>query len=481
MEKISVIKNYLYNSGYQILVLITPLITMPYIARVLGADGIGVFSYTSSIIAYFLLLADFGCSGYGAREIAYIRDNIDLRSKIFYEVIILKFIFSLISFVFYAITVWVLFDSRLIYWIQGLNILSSLLDITWFFQGIENFKKIFIRNVSVKILNILGIFLLVKTKNDLFLYVLLLAGSNVLSSLVVWRYMPAYLKKVPINTLHPFERIKIVIQFFLPAIIGSVYLVLDKTMLGTMVNSPAENGYYEQAEKMTKMPIALITSFSTVMMPKIAYNYYRKKYEEIEKNMILIARYNWFLSIPICLGLFSVADNFVPWFLGPGYDEVVTLIKILSFITIVISMSVILSNNYMIATNQQNKQVLVLLIGAIINLVLNMYLIPSFLSVGTAIATLITEIIINGMLLYILRKQLPIIKIFSTAKQYIFSGVLMAIAICFMSKFLLPSLLNTFYLIVVGMLVYVCVLRIMHDDIIDRMFLKAINKLKNMF
>mgnify|MGYP000831093560 FL=1 len=145
----SISRNYLYNVSYQLLTLLTPFITTPYLSRVLGPDGIGIYSYTTSIVSYFILFSTLGLANYGQREIAYHRDDPYLQSRTFFEIVLLRFILVGINLVAYYSIIRFSVGDRLIYWIQALNIVAVLFDISWFFQGLEEFGKIVFRNLSL--------------------------------------------------------------------------------------------------------------------------------------------------------------------------------------------------------------------------------------------------------------------------------------------------------------------------------------------
>lgn len=168
----NVVKNYLYNLSYQILVLIVPLITTPYISRVLGAKGVGTFSYTNSVVQYFILFGCVGLNLYGQREIAYVQHNKEKRDKVFWELVILRIITVSTSLAIFYFTLASHGKYAIVFFIMCIDILSSMADISWFFQGIEDFKKIVVRNFIIKIIGVALIFLFVKSSDDLLLYIM---------------------------------------------------------------------------------------------------------------------------------------------------------------------------------------------------------------------------------------------------------------------------------------------------------------------
>ena len=245
MAKKSIKKNYIYNTCYQILMLLTPLITTPYISRVLGADGIGQVSYAESIVSYFVLFATLGISTYGQREISYVQDSKKDRSIVFWNTKFLQVVISSIVLGVYF-SYLIVTKSGILYYILAVNILAVIFDVAWFFQGLEEFGKTVLRNVIFKFINIAYVFLVIKTKEDVLWYAFGLTFFALLSNISLWGYLPKYIQKISIKELSPFKSLPVVLSLFIPTIAIQVYTVLDKTMIGMITNSSFENGYYEQ-------------------------------------------------------------------------------------------------------------------------------------------------------------------------------------------------------------------------------------------
>lgn len=473
----SVSKNYIYNVSYQLLLLITPFITTPYLSRVLEPSGIGTYSYTYSIVSYFILLASLGVADYAQREIAYQQDNPHLQSRTFYEVNIIRTLLVGLSLCLYYLIISNFPGSHLIYWYQALNIVAVLFDISWFFQGLEEFGKIVLRNFIIKFTSIIFIFVLIHQPEDLNKYICLIGMMNILSGFSIWLYLPKYLVSVPRREIEPFRNFSIIIQMFLPQIAIQIYTVLDKTMIGVMTGSPLENGYYEQAEKVVKMSLTIVTSLGTVMLPRIAYAYAHKDYETIRTSMMHSYRFVWFLTVPMFCGFIAVSNNFVPWFFGPGYDKVVPLMQILSGLVIAIGLSNVTGIQYMLPTNQQNKLTLTVVCGAVVNFALNLFLIPMMQSIGAAIASLIAEITVTAVQFYIVRNVFSIAQIGQLSIKYLFSGLIMFAVTYPLSIYLKPGITHTFITIAAGCLIYAGILLLTKDSMLYMFISKVKGKI----
>ncbi len=461
--KKSIKKNYIYNLLYQILLLITPFITTPYLSRVLEADGIGTVSYAESIVSYFTLFAAMGIATYGQREISYVQNSKYKRSVVFWNAKIFEFITAFVAFCIYFI--FSLFQqNKIIYLLLSFNVLAVFADITWFFQGLEEFGKIVARNMFFKLLNITYIFIFIREKDDIFLYVFGLAFFLFLSNISLWGYLPKYICKIKKNEIKPFKDINIILSLFIPTIAVQIYTVLDKTMIGAITKSSFENGYYEQAIKLSKMVLTVVTALGTVMIPRIGYYYNQKQTNEIQHLMYRGYRFVWFLGIPLCCVLIMVSGNFVPWFFGPGYDKVSLLIKILSLLILAIGINNVTGMQYLIPTKRQNTFTLTVIIGAVTNFCLNMILIYFFKSVGAAVASVTAETLIAVIQIIIVRKELKPLRILAEGIHYYISGFIMMLVLGILVGKLKPSVLSTGIIVFIGMFVYTSALLIIKDE-----------------
>ena len=462
----SVKKNYIYNLIYQILVLLIPLVSMPYLSRVLEADGIGTVSYAESIVSYFVLVASLGTATYGQRQISYVRDSVEERSRVFWETQLLRTIMTVIVSGLYLIFAFFIADSSAtwIYVLFGIQLLSVSAEIVWFFQGLEEFGKVVLRNIFVKIISLILFFLIVKTKDDLLYYVLIYVGVNFVCGVSLWGYLPKYVKKIPLKSLRPFRNIKVVLSLFLPTVAVQIYTVLDKTMIGLITGSSFENGYYEQASKIAKVALTVITALGIVMISRVGYYYEKGETETVRSYLYRSYRFAWLLAIPMCLGLIMIAPNFVPWFFGAGYDGVIPLLQIQSVLIISIGINMVTGNQYLIPTKRENIYTLTVLVGAGTNFILNLFLIYHFQALGAGIASVVAETVIATLQIIIVRKELSPWKIVKSSAKYWLAGLVMLVPLYFENKYFAPSMLNTLIMIASGALVYAMVLFILRDD-----------------
>lgn len=460
----SIKQNYIYNLLYEVVLIITPFITTPYVSRVLGADGVGVYSFTYSIVTYFILIAGLGTTKYGQREVSYHQGDIEARSIAFWNTEIIRISTTSLMLICYLAFAFFQKDNKLIYFILALNLVNVPLDISWAFQGMEEFGRIVGRNIIFRLLTVISIFIFVHDAGDVAVYSLCLSGLTALASASLWPFLRGRIRKPNWKKLTISSAFKTTLTFFVPTIAIQVYTYLDKTMIGVITGSSFQNGYYEQAHKIVAMALTVITAIGTVMIPRMGHLYANGKYEEIRSYLGKSFRFVWMLSIPMCLGIITVSDNFVPWFFGDGYDAVVPVLKIFSFLVIAIGLNNIMGLQYLIPTGNQNTYTFCVIAGAIVNLLCNLLLIPRFGAIGATVASVFAEICIAGIEFYIIRKEISFCWVLKSAIKYMIAGVVMFVITLLISKRLSSSIINTMIIAVSGAIIYSGMLLVLHDE-----------------
>lgn len=460
MEK-SVKKNYIYNLLYQLLIIMLPIITTPYIARKLGAEGNGIYGYTVSIVTYFILFGSLGISMYGQREIAYNQNNKEKRSKIFWELVIIRFFTMLVSTIIFYFLFCLKGNYSIYYKILLLEIFANILDISWFYQGMEDFKKTVIRNFIIKIISVICIFTFINEPSDLTKYMYIYVLSTLFGSLTLWIGIWKYIERP--KKIKFIYHIPLTIALFIPQIAIQVYTVLDKTMLGSILHDMNEVGYYEQAQKIVKILLTIVTAVGTVMMPRIANCYAEGNKEQIKAYMKKTFNFVFILAFPLMFGIIAVANNFVPLFFGQGYDKVPMIMSILSLIIIFISLSSVTGTQFLLSTKRQKEFTISVVVGAIINFILNFILIKCYKSYGAAIATVVAELTVTAVQCYFVRKDFDLKEIFKSSINYIISSIIMMMVCIFIDKVMIGRMTVILTQVIVGVITYFGVLFVLRD------------------
>lgn len=473
--KRSLMKNYFYNLMYDIFALIVPLITTPYISRVLGATAIGEYGFTSGVVSYFGIIAALGTVNYAKREIAYRQNDEMGRSKIFYEIFIFRIITTLAVSILYLIFIFTTDQSlRNIYMVQWLSIISWFFDISWLYQGMEDFKITAIRNSLVKLVGTVLIFIFVKKQNDLWIYILILCGSNLIGNLSTWLYIKRYIKKIPFKEINIFKHTRGIIALFVPIIAIQIYTILDQTMLGVIANN-TEVGYYTQAQKIIKLALVVISAFGSVLMPRIAILINTKMKNEVNNLIRQSMDYLFMLALPMMIGCICIADHFVPVFFGNGYEPVVPLLQYLSVLFVILGAGQF-AGNILISMKKHRQYTFAVCIGAVINFLLNLILIGKLYSLGAVISSIFAEICVTLIEVWNVHKSYSLYYGLKAFLRYLWPALLMCIAILFTKSYLSADLISLIIEMTVGVCVYGGILLIRKDELLYEVLQKVLKK-----
>ena len=472
----SIKKNYIYNVLYEVMTVITPLITVSYLARVLGADNIGVFSFTQANVSYFELFAIMGITIYGRREISFYQDDILERSKVFWNIKITSMAISGTVLVVYI--VFAAYMNSVLYWIFTMSIMAAVVDVTWFFQGMEEFGRIVLRNVILKVLTIICIFCFVKTRDDFLLYAFIHVGLALLSEVVLVPQLRKFICRVPLKDLKPFRNLKPIIILFVPTIAVHIYYRIDKSMIGWITKDSFQNGFYEQATSVVRTISPVVTAMGTVLLPRISFCHKKKDIKGVRNYVYKNVRFLWFLAIPAAFGIAAAAGNVVPWFFGPGYEPVIPLLRILSLMLVVHGCTVLIGYDYLVPTEQEKAFTVTVVAGAVVNVIMNYFLIARWKAVGAAVASVLSEFLTLVIQVYLVRKSLSVRKMISLGLNYVIAGLVMYAAVRFEASFLEPSIVNTLIIVLSGMLLYALMLLILRDSLFLESLHNAVSKFR---
>ena len=409
-NKKSVKKNYIYNMLYQLLIIIIPIITTPYLARKLGAEGNGIYGYTISIVTYFILFGSLGINLYGQREIAYNQNDKQRKSEILFELLTIKTITMIIAGIVYYFFFCRTGGYSIYYKILLLEMIANIIDISWFYQGIEEFKKTVIRNIIVKTITVICIFVLIKQPSDINKYLYIYVLSTLFGGLTLWIGIRKYITKP--KKIKLLYHMKTIILLFIPQIAIQIYTVLDKTMIGAILKDMNEVGYYEQSQKIIKVILTVITAVGTVMLPRLANCFAENNQRQISNYMKKTFNFVFLLAFPFIFGIIAVSSNFSPLFFGEGYDKVPAIMSVLSIIIIMISLSNVTGTQFLLSTKREKEFTISVIVGAIINFIFNYILINYMKSIGAAIATVVAEMSVTLVQLYFVRKDFNLKEIF---------------------------------------------------------------------
>lgn len=452
-----VLKNYAYNLSYQLLVIILPIITTPYVTRVFSSDDLGTYGYFNSIVTYFILLATLGVANYGTKVISGHRKEIQ---KNFWGIYSLQLGATVLSMSLYALLCLTLpFMQNPVAYILGLSLASKGLDISWLFQGLEDFRKITVRNITVKLVGVISIFLFVKSANDLYLYVFLLTIFELLGQLSMWLPAREFIGRPHFDLEYAGYHLKPIILLFLPQIAISLYVTLDRTMLGALA-STNDVGIYDQALKLVNILLTLVTSLGSVMLPRVANLLATGDHRAVNKmHEMSFLIYN-LVIFPIMAGILIVNDDFVQFFLGQDFQNARYAIAIMIFRMFFIGWTNIMGIQILIPHNKNKEFMVSTTVPAILSVGLNLLFLPKFGYIGAAIVSVLTEALVWGIQLFYTRIYLKEVTILKPMFKIIVASCLMYTILLYLKTSLSFSpILNVVVYAVLGVIIYlVCIL-----------------------
>ena len=461
-------KNFAYQTAYQLLIILLPFLTSPYLSRVIGPEGLGEYSYTYSIAYYFSLFVMLGINNHGTREIAKVRDDVKKRSEKFWNLYLIQFFMGFAIIGLYIYTQIICKRDNLLSIIQLIYVISSMFDINWFFFGLEKFRVTVTRNFIVKILTVVSIFIFVQDKNDVGIYTAIMAIGFLISQLMIWPFALKELVAVKIDKKYLKSNIKPMIVLFIPVIAASIFKYMDKIMLGYLC-SKRELGFYDNSEKIMAIPTGLITAIGTVMLPRIT------NMMKNEKNTELVMTYfknslvgSMMVASALAFGLAAIAPTFAPWFWGNDFSECGILITVISASILFLSWANVFRTQYLIPKNMDGVFVRATIYGAFINFIINYILIKPMGAMGTVIGTVVAEFTVAFYQAIKCRRKLQIGIYIKEIIPYVIIGFIMFCIVYMLSFIDINTTMLLLIEISVGMIIYI---------ILSLIYLKIVKKI----
>lgn len=447
--------NFSYNFLYQILAIVLPLVTAPYVSRVLGSNNVGVYSYTQACANYFFLFAMLGVNNYGNRTIAAVRDDKEKLNCTFWEIYSFQFVWGIIiNIAYFVYCACIVKEDILIAWLQFFYVSSGWLNINWLMFGLEQFKLTTIRNIIVRLGMAAAVFLFVKNTADLSIYTAIIAGGNFLSALAIW---PFVLKHIPFRKLTfpgVVQHIKPNLILFWPVIAVSLYNVMDKLMLGFM-SSKEEVGFYTYAENIVQIPNTFILALDNVMLPRMANLYAKnedRKANKLMDNVMLIAMFS---SCAMSFGLMGVGPVFAPWFYGEAFTRCGLFITMLCPVIVFKGWAGALRTQYIIPKKKDNVYLISLTSGAVVNLIINYLLIPRYQGIGAIIGTIAAEFSVAFIQFFMLRREIDLKKYLINGSFFCIIGLIMYGVVHWLADFSSSAVITIAVQIICGAIIYI--------------------------
>lgn len=457
------VRNYLYNVAYQVLVLLAPLVTAPYLARVLGAECLGIYGYIAGVSSVMQTVMMLGLYTYGNRQIAYSRDDPDAVNRAFWELMSLRCFcgaIGLVAYIAFAIgSKYRLYAFAYLPWL-----VANILDISWLFVGFEDMKPTVMKNAGIKLASILGILIFIKEQEDLWLYFLLISVGTLLGNISLYPYAGKYVSFPELKANGIAEHLKGSVSLFIPEAAASLLLQVNRVLLGSVLPDADQTGFYDQGDKIVNIPMTFVTVFSTVMMPRVAHEVSAGSEESAGYYVVEAGKPALMIAIPLSLGIAGSAANLVPWFLGPGFEPVIPVVQILSPIVVANCLMGMTGSQYLTARNETRFLSFVNAIGLMLVLMLDALVIRSYGALGAATSIVVSRFVVSILQLVKVRNNLPLRKLIRPCVHYIAAAMIMLVVIE-VDAFMVPhGAVLTIVQFVTGVLTYFTILKLLKDE-----------------
>lgn len=482
----SIFKNQFFNFSMQILNLIFPLLAIPYTTRLFGPEVLGEVNFANSIVQYFMLIAAAGIPVYATREIAKSRDDASLVKKKFKEFTILQVVFTVLSLLAYIIMI--LFVPKIkeniyIYLFLGLQVLSNAFDFVWFLQGIEKYRYAAIATFISKLFNVILIFTLLKTRADYTIYAFIMGATILINAIIKMAFTLKLLKnfkeeqilEVDFNSVK--SHIYAILVFFISNIATKVYTAMDQTMLGILDTTEAV-GYYSMSIRLEKVILTFVTSISVVMIPRVSNSIKNNNISDVKKYIGMSINIVYLISIPAILGILAIGEEIIPIFLGEEFLQSISIFKMVSLLWVIIGLSNVFGMQIMIPYGKEKKFTMILSTAALVNFILNLFLIPRLSYFGAAYATIFAELLVTTWMYFEVKKLVGRIpEIFQVWKI-----LLTSVAFYLVIKFVVKNMVSSSILIIlisipVAGIIYVLGLIILKEKLTLSVLSKIIDKI----
>lgn len=479
----SVKGNIFLNGLNTVTGIVFPVITFPYAARVLLPDGIGAVNFLNSIISYIVLLTSLGIPMYAVKEVAKYRDDKEKRDKITIEILILSTILCLLGYV----AVWALaefvpqiHEQSALFYILSLTIIFTTIGVGWFYQGVEDFKFITIRGIIVRTLSTMALFIFVKNSSDLLIYGLIIVGSTVGNNLLNFIHLRKYISLSAINwrEFNIIPHIKPALQVFILNLIISLYIQLNTIMLGFMAGD-VEVGYFTAGTKISHIGLTIISSLGTVLLPRCAHLLKSGQLDAFKSIINKSLNVTLTLSLPMITGLIILAVPITIIFCGIEFTDSIPVLYLNAPVILFISLTNVMGIQILYPMDKINIVIWSVSGGAVVNLVLNILLIPSYGASGAAISTLIAEFSVLLIQIIVGRRYYPFSLKDIVNLKYFFGAMIMGFFV-YLSVFTIHS--NVMQLLIgipVGVLVYTTYLLLVKDSLILELKTSVLNKFRH--
>lgn len=455
MKKNDILKtNIIFNSIYNILVIIVPLLVSPHLARAVGVEGVGIYSFSYAVALYFRRTALLGVEKHGSRSIALVRDNSEEKRRTFWAIYTIQAISSLACIFAYILYLLIFGRNDLAAVIQIIYISSALFEVNWYFFGGEEFKSVVTVMGLAKILYLVSTYAFIHEPGDIYLYISFVGLSYLLPGLLLFIRI-LYRERF----WHPTKEtlvanLKGMAILFVPVIAVTVYKSMDKLMLGILCETTYQNGLYENAEKILSVPMAIMTAVSGVMMPRMTKLYRDNKNDSAETYIDHVIFFGALTCMGCAFGMAAISDMFSVVYWGDSFLECGMLLRLFAISIPFMCLAEVIRTQYIIPKKKDSYYIIAVCIGAGVNLLINALLIPVYGAKGAVIGTIVAEASVCIYQLIMVRKELSIIRYLIQFIRFFIPGLVMYVVLRYIQVSQVYNISNLIISIIIGIAIY---------------------------
>ncbi|MSU82548.1 flippase [Anaerobutyricum soehngenii] len=473
-KQVSIKFNFVMNAILTMSIFIFPLITFPYISRILHPEGTGKVSFATSIVSYFAMIAQLGIPTYGIRACAKVRDNKKELSKTVHEIFTINIVMSTITYVLFVIALCVipkLSTDKVLMIIVSLTIFFNTIGMSWLFGALEKYKYITIQSILFKFIALIAMFVLIHQQSDYVIYggisIFASSASNVCNFIYAHKFVDFHQKQRYEYRKH----LKPIFVFFAMSCATTIYTNLDTVMLG-FINGDAEVGFYNAAVKIKSILVCVVTSLGTVLLPRASYYVEHKMMDEFDRITCKAINFVFLAAVPMMVYFMLFAREGISFLSGDAYEPATIPMIIIMPTLLTIGLTNIMGIQVLIPLGKEKKVLYSEVIGAVVDFVINMLLIPRMASAGAAIGTLIAECMVWFVQYYVLRKR--VIKAYRNIQYW---KIVIAVIFGAIVSFLTKNLVTGYFLtLVVSAIVFFGIYALTLFILKEKFFMEIVNE-----
>lgn len=473
MQKEQSVKfNFIMNVILTASTIIFPVITFPYISRILLVEGVGRVNFATSFVSYFSMIAMLGVPTYGIRSCAKVRDDREELSRVVQEILIINLLVSIFAYAVYFLAIWNIPRLRsdfTLFCVMSLTILFNVIGVEWLYKGLEQYSYITIRSVLFKGVALVLMFVFVRNQGDYVIYGAISILAGVGSGLLNFINLRKYITMRPVGNYQFKRHLKAIAVFFMMAAATTIYTNLDTVMLGFMKND-VEVGYYTAAVKVKSILVSFVTSLSAVLLPRVSYYIEKGQKDAFIRMGKKALNFVFLIAFPVVAYFICFARESILLLSGAAFEPAVLPMQIIMPTVLLIGLTNVLGIQILVPLTKEKLVCYSVIFGAVVDFVINLVCIPTMGASGASLGTLVAEAVVLIAQLVFLRDQIKILFAQIQAVKIVFAAVASS-AVCCLVKLLrlhvFPALVLS---AIVFLVVYAVLMLALKEELTKELF-----------